>query len=127
MPYKTPKNCVVHRISLDSKKRVAEVGYRCSPPDGRLTAEPMDEHGRTGPFHFKTPGGGTGQGNYPRVILKNIGAIDFRGMSVNGNVAAHFVLSPAFATCRKEGTTLRCKLAGDTSSSSLSGRRRKRR
>lgn len=126
MPYKTPKNCIVHRVELDSKRRVAEVGYRCSPSDGRLTAEPMDEYGRTGPFHFKTPGG-SGQGTYPRAIVKGVSSLRFRGMSVGGDATMGFVLIPASATCRKEGTQLVCKLKGDTSSPSLAGRARRRR
>jgi len=121
MPYKTPKNCIVHHVELDSKRRVAEVGYRCHPPGGGVTAQPMDEYGRTGPF--STPGG---SGTYPRAIVKGVSSLRFRGMSVGGDVTMGFVLIPASATCRKEQAQLVCKLKGDVSSPGLAGRGRRR-
>lgn len=122
MPYKTPKNCIVHRVELDSKRRVAEIGYRCSPPSGGVTSKPMDEYGRTGPF--SVPGGGSG--TYPRALVKGVTSLRFRGMSVGGDATMGFVLIPASATCRKEGSQLACKLKGDTSSPGLAGRTRRR-
>jgi hypothetical protein len=55
--------------------------------------------------------------------------ISFRGVTINGEAQAHFVLSPASATCTKlrGSATLSCKLVGDTSSASLAGASRRRR
>lgn len=115
--YKTPKGCIVHRVSL--RNGIAEIGYRCGSG-----SSPQDEHGREGPFTH--PGGGSG--NYPEVYVK-ARAVDFRGVSISGDANMGFVLSPAAAKCekRKSDVALRCHLVGDTGSGSLRGARKRKR
>jgi hypothetical protein len=109
--FRTPKGCVVRRVHL--VKGGAVVGMDCGGEGGG------------GRGSFPSHGGGTG--NYPETFVRGVRSIDFRGMGVSGEGArAGFVLIPASAECRSDGHgALACKLVGDTSSSSLSGSRKR--
>lgn len=101
-----PKGCIVHRITLN--RTGAEVGYRCG-----------DEG--AGKW-FTYPGGVTS--NYRFKQIKGVRTIAYRGAYVSGTGASiGFVLSPASAVCHRDGMEIRCRLKGDTSSTSLRGRR----
>lgn len=106
-----PKQCIVQSIELDGHGN-AEIRYRCVR-EGRM---------ETGQHTYPTKHGFS---NYRSVNVKAT-SVNFRGMHVYGNAHMGFVLSPASAVCRRRGKEITCHLEGNTSSSSLSGVKRKR-
>jgi hypothetical protein len=94
----TPKDCIVRFIVLDGAGR-AEVRLGCSK--GFEPQQYRSQHVRAR-------------------------TVRFRGVHVTGKARLDFVLSPASAVCKKSGAEIACKLAGETSSESLRGARRRR-
>lgn len=98
----TPKGCHVRYVQLDGSGG-AEVRLAC-PPAGSTYGDSVKHS-----------------------VNVRVRTVRFRGAHVTGKARVDFVLSPAWATCRREGSEIACKLNGETSSESLRGARRKRR
>lgn len=101
-----PKGCSVRSIKLNRAKRTAEVRADC----------------------------GVGFSNdYRSFHLRGVTSVDHRGISVSGDASMGFTISPAYPECGRSGTTIYCKMKGDTSGAAgrgtlagISSRRRRR-